>query len=144
MLYFYPPPPCDSCKKIDEAVVIATTIIPSLPDRVCCYFAVPPLPLPFTGTLTVFPFAPRSFCPFPSLSLTFLVLPSSVPNLVSSQTPPTIFLMSRRQHPAPQSHRTNPVITAEPIYETGPLITQPRRGQPSPYSPCVYLILFSP
>ncbi|KAF9651326.1 hypothetical protein BDM02DRAFT_3184587 [Thelephora ganbajun] len=41
--------------------------------------------------------------------------------------------MSRQQYPVPPPHGTNPFITAEPIYETGPIITQLRREQSSPY-----------
>jgi len=42
--------------------------------------------------------------------------------------------MSRQQHPAPPPYRTNPFVTTEPIYETGPPTTRPRFGQslPSP------------
>jgi len=41
--------------------------------------------------------------------------------------------MSRQQYMAPPSYGTNPFISTEPIYETGPLVTQPRRDQFSPY-----------
>lgn len=48
--------------------------------------------------------------------------------------------MSRQQYATPLPRGTIPFITAEPIYETGPLVTQLRRDQSSSYSPCVYLI----
>jgi len=43
--------------------------------------------------------------------------------------------MSRQQYPPPPPYRTNPFVAAEPIYETGPPITQPRRDRSLPYSP---------
>lgn len=99
----------------------------------------------FLNPLAVFPFTPRSFrlC-FPFLWLSSCFFPAYLILVDSRISNFIVFLMSHRQYPAPPPHRTNPFVTAEPIYETGPLITQPRRDLSSPYSPCVYLISFLP
>ena len=132
---------CDSCcGKFEEAIVFTATIIPPLPDRERCYKV--SSPSSFLGQLAVIPFTSRSFrlCfPSPRLSWCFLL-----PYLIWPNFNLTVFLMSRQQYVPPPPYRTNPFATAEPIYETGPPITQPRRDRSSPYSPCAYLISFLP
>jgi len=118
---------------VNSSAAITPTITPALPDRVCCYITLPPLLSSFACPLTVFPFNPRSFRICFLFLLTFFVLYFSV----SDSGTPNPHRMSRQQrYPAPPSRGINPFANAEPIYETGPPIIQPRRDhQSSLHSP---------